>query len=238
METIHTRNRPTQSQLKQLHDRLLSSGSLFIHLLLGSMSESAISETKDSITSELILSGFVNCKARVSEQELVFSCEKPSYERGQKFSLKTKQREEKQAEGSLPETSNAWEENDDDERMNEDELLTKEDFERKTVEGATNDGVGCAPTRKPCKDCTCGRKEEEENKENNANDWKKTKGGNDASDAVVVVKMDLENDAMDDFKSSCGNCALGDAFRCAGCPYLGKPAFKDEKNGVVLLNVD
>jgi len=63
----------------------------------------------------------------------------------------------------------------------------------------------CSTKPKACKNCSCGRKELEEE-----------------HDSQTVTKM-LENNAV---KSSCGNCYLGDAFRCSGCPYKGLPAFK------------
>ena len=35
----------------------------------------------------------------------------------------------------------------------------------------------------------------------------------------------------------CGNCAKGDAFRCAGCPSRGLPAWKTADGGAVTIDL-
>jgi len=95
--------------------------------------------------------------------------------------------------------------------VDEDALLTEADREAP----ARPDGEACGPgRRKACKDCTCGLKEELE-------------AGGGAAEAPKK-----------DFKSACGNCSLGDAFRCAGCPYLGQPAFSEGEKVTLELTDD
>lgn len=81
-----------------------------------------------------------------------------------------------------------------------------------------SDAGGCETKKRACKDCSCGRKEQE-----------------DAADGAVVAAA-AASLAAGTFKSSCGNCWKGDAFRCGGCPYLGKPAFRPGTDGAVLLD--
>jgi hypothetical protein len=81
-----------------------------------------------------------------------------------------------------------------------------------------------APRRKKaCKNCTCGLAEVEA---------EETKSGKvvflDVDGAVEVGAGDTEKErliaaakAAPKATSSCGSCFLGDAFRCASCPYLG-----------------
>jgi hypothetical protein len=67
------------------------------------------------------------------------------------------------------------------------------------------DDASCTTKPRACKNCSCGRKELEEQ-----------------------IGADAAKEALEqgNVKSSCGSCYLGDAFRCDGCPYRGQPAFR------------
>lgn len=138
------------------------------------------------------------------------SASKPNYEVGSSTQLKlsfAKKRPEKPAMD--PNAAKMWtlsaiDMNDDDvDIIDSDALLDDDDLKKPDPSSlrATGCGTGPEKKRKACKNCTCGLAEELEEKV-----------------AAQTPKMQA--------KSACGNCYLGDAFRCAGCPYMGMPAFK------------
>ncbi|XP_063702331.1 anamorsin homolog [Culicoides brevitarsis] len=85
----------------------------------------------------------------------------------------------------------------EDDLINPDDLLDEED--KAMPDPSTLRVCGTTGKRKACKDCSCGLAEE------------------------LAAEGAPKNPIQ---KSSCGSCYLGDAFRCATCPYLGMPAFK------------
>nr|CAG4635114.1 EOG090X0FGQ [Alona affinis] len=87
------------------------------------------------------------------------------------------------------------------ELVNEDDLLDEDDLIKPTAESLKV--CGTTGKRKACKDCSCGLAEE-----------------------LNAEKGIEKPSAPKSATSSCGSCYLGDAFRCASCPYLGMPAFK------------
>ncbi|KAJ3516197.1 hypothetical protein NLJ89_g1272 [Agrocybe chaxingu] len=83
--------------------------------------------------------------------------------------------------------------------------------------------------KKACKGCTCGLAELEQ--EELKNSKVVVLDGSQNGSTMEVSQSEKERliqaaKAAPKATSSCGSCFLGDAFRCASCPYLGLPAFK------------
>mmetsp|Transcript_722 Transcript_722/g.850 ORF Transcript_722/g.850 Transcript_722/m.850 type:complete len:271 (-) Transcript_722:29-841(-) len=116
-----------------------------------------------------------------------------------------KERREKKAESK--ESSNPWagKSSKDAEMVDEDDLLNEEAKTGAPVKTFASES-DCITKPKACENCSCGRKEMEEGQEMSEEKKKELESGN--------------------IKSNCGKCYLGDAFRCASCPFLGKPAFE------------
>ncbi|KAF9433868.1 Anamorsin [Entomortierella beljakovae] len=129
-------------------------------------------------------------------------------------------------------TISANDDEEDAELEDEDDLLDESDLVKPTMEQLQ--APDCGPNslkKKKCKNCTCGMESEGEPDDvemtdgsagpvpteaivsSNNNRWKE-------SAITEVVPKALQP------KSSCGNCYLGDAFRCGSCPYIGMPAFQ------------
>lgn len=129
----------------------------------------------------------------------------------------------------------------EDERIDEDELIMDTKSEGLVIPQRCELPNG-KKRRKACKDCTCGLKELEEAenaKQANLQDSILSKMASLANAEAIKIEERLKRTikfTADDLTEidftvegktgGCGSCALGDAFRCDGCPYLGLPPFK------------
>ncbi|XP_024279155.1 anamorsin isoform X2 [Oncorhynchus tshawytscha] len=149
------------------------------------------------------------------------SASKPNFEVGSSSQLKLSfgKKTSKPDKPVLdPNAARAWTlsandmDDDDVDLVDSDALLDADDFKKPDASSlkAPSCGDGTTKKKKACKNCSCGLAEELE---------QESKGAKTISQP----------------KSACGSCYLGDAFRCASCPYIGMPAFKPGEK-IVLAN--
>ncbi|KAH9853589.1 DUF689-domain-containing protein [Lenzites betulinus] len=192
-----------------------------------------------NLPSELTLSGFVVLSAN-SEGALI--AQKPAHSAAASLSLKSAalplrkkvdpdRKASKKALWTLSAPSTP--------SIDAESLLTAADRERPAVcEPAVR---GAARRKKACKNCTCGLAELE------AEELAQSKvvmlDGAVDGQATEVSQAEKERmiaatAAAPKATSSCGNCYLGDAFRCSSCPYRGLPAFKPGEKVEIDFSMD
>ncbi|GJJ07310.1 hypothetical protein Clacol_001511 [Clathrus columnatus] len=180
-----------------------------------------------NVFSDLTLAGF----NVTSTTDGLLSAQKPSFAPGASISLK-KTVKSKALSSSLPVADIASKKkalwaftSPSTPPIDPESLLTPEDKARPTTCELVSEST---PRRKrACKNCTCGlaELEEEERRDGKIVILDGAENG-ETVEILAHEKGSIAIKTTEKATSSCGNCFLGDAFRCASCPYLGLPAFK------------
>lgn len=157
---------------------------------------------------------------RITERDL--EATRPNWSNNA-FSLKSKKAEATKVIVNKEAVLTAWSlqssEDGNEDQLDEEDLLEPEDLEKKVVSEDCRIG-----RRKPCKSCGCGWADEEEEKKK---EERKKKASAEQKPVVSLQTLEARPQQPElSFKSACGSCSLGDAFRCGGCPFMGLPPFK------------
>jgi len=160
-------------------------------------------QDSEALRTNLTLAGFLNPTISQSGTWVQVLSKKPFWEQGTKQAIKIKKKAPQPVQQPVK-----WSSEISNDFMDEDDLVNPNDLVKPDMDKIRADCGAGKTAGKACKNCSCGRAEEE------------AKGV--PAKSKLTLEM-LENPGID---SSCGNCALGDAFRCSGCPYRGLPVFK------------
>lgn len=167
-------------------------------------------EHSAALSNSLVLAGFSNQSVATHENIVVVSATKPNYTTGASQPIKLKKKTVSADPWASPAPAGG-----SVALIDENSLLTEADLAKPVVK---TDDCEVGSTKKACKNCSCGRADEEAS----------------ASKPKLTLDM-IENPAVN---SSCGSCGLGDAFRCGGCPYRGLPSFKPGERIVLPSDFD
>merc|ERR1711991_670602 len=122
---------------------------------------------------------------------------------------------------------------DDDDLVDEDELIKDISTVNGPVDLSGLAPAGCGPAKAACDNCVCGRAEQEANQTSESRQQSFEASG--AAVKLADGRVEVDTLKLKQAAGGCGSCSLGDAFRCAGCPSRGLPAYSNGEKIVLDL---